>query len=82
MSTPLRSAFSQRSRGICCLRRNLRGFREKQQHKTTLLTMKTTICTTAVLGLAAVANAVTLTPDNWDSEVAGKTVFIKFQAPW
>lgn len=36
----------------------------------------------AVLGLAAVANAKTLTPDNWDAEVAGKTVFIKFQAPW
>jgi hypothetical protein len=46
-----------------------------------LLTMKTAI-TTALLGLAAVANAVELTPENWDSEVAGKTVFIKFQAPW
>jgi len=24
----------------------------------------------------------TLTPDNWDTETAGKTAFIKFQAPW
>jgi len=34
-----------------------------------------------LLGLAA-TNAVELTPDNWDSETAGKTVLIKFQAPW
>jgi len=33
-------------------------------------------------GLAATAQAVDLTPDNWDTETAGKTVFIKFQAPW
>jgi len=26
--------------------------------------------------------ATELTSDNWDAEVAGKTVFIKFQAPW
>eukprot|EP00343_Euplotes_focardii_P008077 CAMPEP_0205821784 /NCGR_PEP_ID=MMETSP0206-20130828/9639_1 /ASSEMBLY_ACC=CAM_ASM_000279 /TAXON_ID=36767 /ORGANISM="Euplotes focardii, Strain TN1" /LENGTH=218 /DNA_ID=CAMNT_0053117527 /DNA_START=26 /DNA_END=682 /DNA_ORIENTATION=- len=31
------------------------------------------------LGVAAATN---LTPDNWDSEVAGKSVFVKFQAPW
>ena len=30
----------------------------------------------------AAATAISLTPDNWDSETAGKTVFIKFQAPW
>jgi hypothetical protein len=29
-----------------------------------------------------VASATELTPDNWDSETSGKTVFIKFQAPW
>jgi len=23
-----------------------------------------------------------LTPDNWDEQTAGKTVFIKFLAPW
>jgi len=34
-----------------------------------------------LLGLVA-ASATELTPDNWDSEVAGKTVFIKFLAPW
>jgi hypothetical protein len=34
------------------------------------------------LGLAAAANAIELTPDNWDAETAGKTVFIKFLAPW
>jgi len=28
------------------------------------------------------ASAISLTPDNWDTETAGKTVFIKFQAPW
>lgn len=32
--------------------------------------------------LAVVVSATELTPDNWDSETAGKTVFIKFQAPW
>jgi len=26
--------------------------------------------------------AIELTPDNWDTETAGKTVFIKFLAPW
>ena len=36
----------------------------------------------ALLGLAATANATSLTLDNWDTETAGKTVLIKFQAPW
>jgi NOL1/NOP2/fmu family ribosome biogenesis protein len=35
-----------------------------------------------LLGLAAAANAVELTPETWDDAVAGKTVFIKFLAPW
>lgn len=34
----------------------------------------------ALLGLAATANAVELTPDNWEAETTGKTVLIKFQA--
>jgi len=34
-----------------------------------------------VAGSAAV-NAMELTPENWDKETAGKTVFIKFLAPW
>jgi len=36
----------------------------------------------ALLALVAVASATELTPDNWDEMTAGKTVFIKFQAPW
>jgi len=28
------------------------------------------------------ASATELTLETWDSAVAGKTVFIKFQAPW
>jgi hypothetical protein len=35
-----------------------------------------------LLGLMAVANAVELDSDNYDDLTAGKTVFIKFQAPW
>ncbi len=35
-----------------------------------------------LLSLVAVANAVELTPDNFDELTAGKTVFIKFLAPW
>jgi len=33
-------------------------------------------------GLVAAASGISLTPDNWDEAVAGKTAFIKFQAPW
>jgi len=32
--------------------------------------------------LAARVCATDLTSENWDSAVAGKAVFIKFQAPW
>ena len=40
--------------------------------------------TSSLLALAAAstATAIELTPDNWDTETAGKTVFIKFLAPW
>jgi hypothetical protein len=34
------------------------------------------------LALCAVSAAVELTPDNWDEKTAGKSVFIKFLAPW
>jgi len=38
----------------------------------------------AALLLACVATvaAISLTPDNFDEVTNGKTVFIKFQAPW
>jgi len=32
--------------------------------------------------MLAMAGAMELTPDNWEKETGGKTVFIKFQAPW
>jgi hypothetical protein len=35
-----------------------------------------------LLAMVAAAGATELTPETWDSAVAGKTVFIKFQAPW
>jgi hypothetical protein len=41
--------------------------------------MKVAFC---LLALVAAANAIELTPDNFDEETAGKTVFIKFLAPW
>ena len=41
--------------------------------------LKFALATVALLGAA---EATTLTPDNWDSATAGKTAFIKFQAPW
>jgi len=43
--------------------------------------MKTAAFGLLVAGLSA-ANAIELTPDNWEASVAGKTVLIKFQAPW
>jgi hypothetical protein len=49
-----------------------------------LYTTDTTMKFTALfLGLAAATTgAVELTADNWDVETAGKTVFVKFLAPW
>ena len=35
-----------------------------------------------VLALLAGAAALELTPENWDEKTAGKTVFVKFLAPW
>jgi len=37
---------------------------------------------TALVAALVGANATELTPDTWDAAVAGKTVLIKFQAPW
>jgi len=36
----------------------------------------------ALAALLGVAAATELTPANWDDAIAGKTVFIKFLAPW
>jgi hypothetical protein len=35
----------------------------------------------AAVAMAAVS-AIELTPENWEEKTAGKTVFIKFLAPW
>tara|TARA_B110000008_G_scaffold28679_1_gene25723 strand:+ start:986 stop:1633 length:648 start_codon:yes stop_codon:yes gene_type:complete len=36
----------------------------------------------ALISLAAASSAIELTPDTWDEKTAGKTVFVKFFAPW
>jgi len=36
----------------------------------------------ALLALVGAVGAIELTPANWDSATAGKTVFVKFLAPW
>jgi len=36
----------------------------------------------ALVALAQLAGAMELTKDTWDSAVAGKSVFVKFLAPW
>merc|ERR1719205_334420 len=35
-----------------------------------------------ILSVLAVAQGVDLTPENWDAQTNGKSVFIKFFAPW
>jgi hypothetical protein len=35
-----------------------------------------------VLAAASTASAIELTPDNYEAETAGKSVFLKFFAPW
>jgi len=36
----------------------------------------------AFLAFLQISSALELTPKTWDSATAGKTVFIKFLAPW
>jgi len=36
----------------------------------------------ALAWLSVYVSAKELTPENWDTETAGKSVFIKFLAPW
>jgi len=43
-------------------------------------TMKTAFAFLSLFITAA--SAIELTPENWDEKTAGKTVFIKFLAPW
>jgi hypothetical protein len=43
--------------------------------------MKVSALLFAAAGFAT-ASAIELTPDNWEAETSGKTVLIKFQAPW
>jgi thiol-disulfide isomerase/thioredoxin len=38
--------------------------------------------TALLLALTGTASAIELTPENYEAETAGKTVFIKFLAPW
>jgi hypothetical protein len=40
------------------------------------------VCSILFALLAVPAGAVELTKESWDEAVAGKTVFIKFLAPW
>jgi len=42
--------------------------------------MKTTAA--LLVAMAGAAAATELTPETWDDAVAGKTVFVKFLAPW
>jgi hypothetical protein len=44
--------------------------------------MRATTITAVLLALTAGAGATELTKENWDSATAGKTVFVKFLAPW
>jgi len=49
----------------------------------TIRTMNTSMfALLAVLAIAAMTSATELTPDSWDDAVAGKSVFVKFLAPW
>lgn len=38
--------------------------------------------TAVIIAAATTAMGMELTPDTWDTETAGKTVFVKFFAPW
>ena len=60
--------------------RSKQGASHKSLLKREAMTMKSVAL--FLLGLVAGTNAIELTPDNWDTETAGKTVFIKFLAPW
>jgi len=46
---------------------------------TSIIAMKFAL---VALALVALASATELTPDNYDEMTSGKSVFIKFLAPW
>lgn len=56
--------------------------RQKPKTVFVVLLKSTMKIVAAFIALLGAVNAIELTPDNWDSETAGKTVFIKFLAPW
>lgn len=55
-------------------------------HKSNPLSIIQTMKFSALALTAALAttatSAIELTPDNWDAETAGKTIFVKMFAPW
>ena len=59
-------------------RRPTPGAAHRQRNQADLAMTKLAI----FLGLAALAGAKELTQATWDAETAGKTVFVKFLAPW
>ena len=40
------------------------------------------LCVSLCISLCLIASAIELTPENWEAETSGKTVFIKMFAPW
>jgi hypothetical protein len=44
--------------------------------------MRAKIVAAVLLALGVGSRAIELTPDTWDDATAGKSVFVKFLAPW
>jgi len=44
--------------------------------------MRSTALVILIAMIARPASTVELTKENWDAAVSGKTVFVKFLAPW
>jgi len=61
--------LAQVSKSVVCSTSNAPYFRFAAMMKITAL-------------LCALANGMELDKSTWDAAVAGKTVFVKFQAPW
>jgi len=51
-------------------------------HKALLKVIACTMKAALLLSLAAGSVAMELTKDDWDDKTAGKSVFVKFLAPW